>query len=50
MTKKEKKQIADKLQQAIDQTNKMFDEQISHAYIIGWLQGSIKTAINELNQ
>jgi len=49
MTKKEKQILADLLKQTIVDTDKMFDDRIeSKDYIIGYLQGAIKTAINEL--
>jgi hypothetical protein len=49
MTKKEKQILADLLKQTIVDTDKMFNTNSeSKDYIIGYLQGAIKTAINEL--
>lgn len=49
MTKKEKQILADLLKQTIVDTDKMFDDITeSKDYIIGYLQGAIKTAIDEL--
>ena len=49
MTKKEKKVLADLLKQTIVDTDKMFDDRTeSKDYIIGYLQGAIKTAVREL--
>jgi len=45
----EQQKLAHLLQNAIDESNKMFDNQTqSHAYIIGYLQGTIKQVIEEL--
>ncbi len=45
----EQQRLAQALQNAIDQSNKMFsDGSQSHAYIIGYLQGIIKQTIEEL--
>ncbi len=49
MTKKEKKALADSLKQVLEKSNELFQNQTqSHAYIVGYLEGAIKTAINEL--
>jgi hypothetical protein len=38
------------LNQELIESDKMFNNDKSQAYIIGWLQGTIKTTINELNE
>jgi len=38
------------LNQELIESDKMFNSDKSQAYIIGWLQGTIKTTINELNE
>jgi hypothetical protein len=49
MTKQEQKILAESLQKQLDITDQMWKEdKFSHAYIIGWLQGVIKTTIVEL--
>jgi len=49
MTKKEKKALAEMLKQIITDTDKMFHTQSEpEAYIIGYLQGTIKTTISKL--
>ena len=49
MTKKEKKALAEALKQALKTTDEIFINQTkSLAYIIGYLEGTIKTAIREL--
>jgi len=49
MTKKEKKVLVELLKQTIVDTDKMFNENVeSKDYIIGYLQGAIKTAVKEL--
>ena len=49
MTKKEKKVLAELLKQTIADTDKMFNTNSeSKDYIIGYLQGAIKTAFKEL--
>jgi hypothetical protein len=49
MTKKERKVLAEMLKQTIVDTDKMFNTNSeSKDYIIGYLQGAIKTTINEL--
>jgi len=49
MTKKERKILAEMLKQTIVDTDKMFNTNSeSKDYIIGYLQGAIKTAIDEL--
>ena len=49
MTKKEKKALADSLKQMLQETDYMFTNSTqSHAYIVGYLEGAIKTAVREL--
>ena len=48
MTKKEKQKLADSLQTQLDRTVQMWEEGRSHAFIVGYLQGVIKTTIVEL--
>jgi hypothetical protein len=49
MTKKERKVLAELLKQTITDTDKMFNTNSeSKDYIIGYLQGAIKTAFREL--
>jgi hypothetical protein len=49
MTKLEKEVLADVLKATLERTDEMFkSKEVSHAYIIGYLQGSIRGAINEL--
>jgi hypothetical protein len=50
MTTKIKQQtLIELLQKELDKTETMFyDKKVSHAYIIGYLQGLIKTTISEL--
>jgi hypothetical protein len=49
MTKQEKQKLAESLQSQLNRTEQMWKEgEFSHAYIIGWLQGVIKTTIVEL--
>jgi len=49
MTKKEKQILVEMLKQTIVDTDKMFnDNSESKDYIIGYLQGAIKTAFREL--
>lgn len=49
MTKKEKQSLADMLKVIITDTDKMFNTKSEpEAYIIGYLQGAVKTAISEL--
>jgi hypothetical protein len=49
MIKKEKKELVDLLNQTLQDTNKMFENQTqSYGYIIGYLEGTIKTIISEL--
>jgi hypothetical protein len=50
MTKTEQlnKIIADSLQTQLDRADQMWKEGQSPAYIVGWLQGVIKTTIVEL--
>ena len=51
MTKTAKKVLAELLKQTITDTDKMFEAQTqSHAYIIGYLEGTIKTVIRELEE
>lgn len=51
MTKTEKNKLATILQEQIDYTEKIWNEgQFSHAYIIGYLTGAIKIAIEELKK
>ena len=49
MTKKDKKALADSLKQVLEKSNELFQNQTqSHAYIVGYLEGAIKTAVREL--
>ena len=49
MTKKEKKALAESLKQMLNEADHMFVHSTqSHAYIIGYLEGIIKTTIKEL--
>ena len=49
MTKKEKKALADSLKQVLSEADHMFVHSTkSHAHIIGYLEGVIKTTIREL--
>ena len=51
MSELEKQAIADLLEKAIEDTNKMFAEKTqSDAYIIGALQGTIKAVISHLTK
>ena len=48
---KNKEHILELLKQSIIDTDKMFKTKSeSHAYIVGWLQGVIKTTIEELEK
>jgi len=50
MTKEKKQALAIVLQNAINETDRLFKtKEQSHAYIIGYLQGALKTTISELN-
>ena len=49
MTKKEKKRLVELLKKSIIDTDKMFTTKSEeYAYIIGYLQGIIKSVIEEL--
>lgn len=49
MTQHEQKVLAELLQKVIIKTNELFKtKEKSDAYIIGYLQGTIKTVIDEL--
>jgi hypothetical protein len=49
MTKQEKQKLAESLQSQLNRAEQMWKEgEFSHAYIIGWLQGTIKGVIEEL--
>ena len=49
MSKKEIQQMIDFLNKNLNEAEKMFNaREESHAYIIGYLQGSIKLAISDL--
>jgi len=49
MTKKERKALAEALKQVLETSNELFQNQTqSHAYIVGYLEGAIKTAVREL--
>jgi hypothetical protein len=51
MTKKEKKELAELLKKSIIDTDKMFTTKSKeHAHIIGYLQGTIKAVIRELEE
>lgn len=49
MSSEEKKQLAEALKQALAKTDKWFeDESVSKAFIVGYLQGTIKETIEVL--
>ena len=49
MTTTTQKNLAKKLQEKLDHSQKLWiDGELSHAYIIGYLQGAIKQTIIEL--
>jgi hypothetical protein len=48
MTKAEKQALIDVLQTTIKVTDQMWNEGHSHAFIVGYLQGTIKQVIREL--
>jgi hypothetical protein len=48
MTKAEKQALIDTLQITIEKTDQMWNEGHSHAFIVGFLQGTIKQVIREL--
>ena len=50
MNKKEKQFIINYLQKNLDESEKMWDEGKPHAQIVGYLQGTIKTLINSLEE
>jgi hypothetical protein len=48
---KDKKYILELLKQSIIETDEMFEKKLySPAYIVGWLQGTIKQVIEELEK
>tara|TARA_R110000803_G_scaffold1349_5_gene4438 strand:+ start:667 stop:837 length:171 start_codon:yes stop_codon:yes gene_type:complete len=49
MNKLEQSTLADALQMYLDESQRMFVEGMSHAQIIGYLQGTVKTAILHLD-
>lgn len=48
MTKKEKQILAESLQKQLDRADQMWKEGYSHAGIVGYLEGTIKSVIIEL--
>ena len=49
MTNFQKQALADALKVSLEESNRLFkDENISKAYIVGYLEGTIKTVIREL--
>jgi hypothetical protein len=48
MTKAEKQVLIETLQITIEKTDEMWNEGRSHAFIVGYLQGTIKQVIREL--
>lgn len=49
MTKTEKQAIIEMLWNALDRSAKDWDEKVlTHAYIVGYLEGTIKAVIREL--
>jgi hypothetical protein len=48
MNKKEKEALANSIQVFLDQSEKMWQDGIPHAQIVGFLQGTVKTVINHL--
>ena len=50
MTKKEKQQVLEVLNNALSQSDRIWKEgEKSHAYIVGYLQAAIKSAIMDIN-
>ena len=50
MNKKEKQFIINYLQKNLDESEKMWDEKTPRAQIVGFLQGTIKSLINSLEE
>ena len=49
MTKKERKVLVESLEKVLEKSNELFQNQTQpHAYIVGYLEGAIKTAVREL--
>ena len=48
MNRKEKEALVDSLQVFLDESEKMWKDGIPHAQIVGFLQGTVKTAISHL--
>lgn len=48
MNKKEQNEFAKSLQTFLDESEKMWKDGKPHAQIVGFLQGTVKTAINQL--
>jgi hypothetical protein len=48
MNKLEQNTLADALQMYLDESQRMFVEGMPHAMVIGYLQGTVKTAILHL--
>jgi hypothetical protein len=46
--KTQQQQLVEMLQNRLNEVEQMWEENKSHAYIIGYLQGTIKTVIIEL--
>ena len=50
MNKKEKLFIINYLQKNLDESEKMWNEELPRAQIVGYLQGTIKALINSLEE
>jgi hypothetical protein len=50
MNQKEKQFIINYLQKNLDESEKMWNEELPRAQIIGFLQGTIKSLINSLEE
>ncbi len=50
MTKKEKQILKESLENFLKESEKMWNEKISHAQIVGFLQGTIKGTISYLSE
>jgi len=48
MRKKEKQELVQSLQAQLDKSDQMWEEGHSPAYIVGWLQGTIKATIEHI--
>jgi predicted RNA-binding protein len=50
MTKKEKQILKESLENFLKESEKMWNEKISHAQIVGFLQGTIRGVISHLSE